>query len=400
VTVTVVLAGGAIQESPEDRGVSEAASLAWTRPATGSLSSTNIRDLLTGRKVSVSGRSGLDTMALTVSGSPADLEEGMQLAHLLLTDPVVEPAAFDQWKEQQRQVLDLRGRQIELAFVDLVTDTIYPEGEHRVRPLTGAQIDALTRDAAEAWLRALVASAPIEVSVVGDIPRERALELVLTYLGSLRERPRISAATLAERRAIARPRGPLTARRSVPTQTDKALALVGFFGAERRNVQDTRLLNAAARILSTRMIRSIREERQLVYSIGVESSPALEFPGYGTVEAYSFTDPGKVEELVAAVRAMYDDFARDGPTEDEMRTMRKQMANTLDERMREPSFWSRVVSTSTYRGWSLDDTVGEPAAYEAMTGAEVREAFARYRTPGATFEIAATPGAPPPPPGR
>lgn len=391
VGVTIALAGGEIQETADTRGISEAAALAWARPATGSLTSTNIRDIMTGSKVTVAGRPGVDTMALSVSGSPAELEKGLQLAHLLLTDPVIEQAIFDQWQEQQRQLVDLRARQIEFVFLDLVTDSLYPPDEPRTRALTAGQLGRLTREAAQDWLRALVRTAPIEVTVVGDIERDRALELLTTYLGSLPARERISSSTLDDLRAIARPAGPMVARGTAPTQTDKAMALSGFFGAEYESVRDARLLNAAARILSTRMIKTIREERQLVYSISATSSAAVEFPGYGTFTAYSSTAPAKVDALLAAIDAMYAAFAESGPTPEEMDTLRRQMANTLDERMREPSHWSRAISTMTYRGASLDDVVREPDDYQAMTAAEIREAFARYRRPATSFQFAVTP---------
>jgi zinc protease len=391
VGVTILLAGGEIQETAATRGISEAAALAWGRPATSTLTSTNIRDLMMGRKVNVAGRAGVDTMAISIVGSPADLEAGLQLAHLMLTDPIIEQAAFDQWKAQQKQLLTIRGKQIEFVFVDLATDTLYPKGEARVRPLTAEQIDALTRDAAQAWLRNLIDHAPIEVTVVGDIDREQAAGLIRTYLGSLPPRTRISDTTLDELRVIRRPIGPIHASAAAPTQTDKAMVLSGFFGCEDRAVDDGRFLTAAARILTTRMIQSIREEKQLVYSIGVQSNAALEFPGYGTVAAFSSTAPGKVAALTEAIAVMYADFAARGPTEDEMGVMKKQMATMLDERMREPSYWSRAISGSTYRGWSLQEPVDEPAAFAAMTAEQVRDAFARYYKPEAMFDLSVSP---------
>ncbi|MCC6659768.1 MAG: insulinase family protein [Phycisphaerales bacterium] len=391
VGVTVLLAGGELQETAETRGVSEAAALAWQRQATSKLSSSDIRDLMVGKKVSVQGRSGLDTMAISISGSPADLEPGFQLAHLLLTDPVIEGPAFDTWRAQQRQLLAFRSKSIELVFSDLISDAFYPKGGARLHPLTGGQIDAITREGAQAFLNGLIAHAPIEVTVVGDLPRERAMELVTTYLGSLPSRERISDTTLDGLRNVPVPEGPITLARTLETETDKAIVLSGFFGTDITNVKDKRLLAAAAKILTTRMIESLREERQLVYSIGVQSSPAVELPGFGTVHAYSDTAPGKVGALRDAITAMLDEFAAKGPTDDEMAVMKKQMANTLDESMREPSYWSRAISSSTYRGTSLHDAADEAGAYAPMTAAQVRDAFARYYTPGSVFSISVSP---------
>jgi zinc protease len=402
VGVTVLLAGGELQETAKDRGVSEAAALAWQRTATSRLSSSDIRDLMVGKKVNVAGRSGQDTMAISISGSPSDLEAGFQLAHLMLTDPVVEGPAFDVWKAQQRQLLELRAKTIDLVFFDTFTDAMYPEDEARLHPLTGAQIDALTRAEAQAWITGLVAHAPMEVTVVGDLPRERAMELVTTYFGSLPARERISDATLDDLRHVPVPTGPIERHETLETKTDKAIVLSGFLGTDIKNVRDKRLLGAAAKILTTRMIQSLREEKQLVYSIGVQSSAAVELPGFGTVYAYSDTAPGKVGELSDAITAMLDEFAASGPTDDEMGVMKKQMANSLEESMREPMYWSRAISSSTYRGTTLDEAVTEASAYEPMTAGQVKDAFVRYYTPEGVFRISVSPvkpaEAPPPAP--
>src|SRR5690606_18340584 len=44
VTVTITLAGGTIEETAANRGITDAAVVAWSRPATSRLTSTNIRD--------------------------------------------------------------------------------------------------------------------------------------------------------------------------------------------------------------------------------------------------------------------------------------------------------------------------------------------------------------------
>jgi hypothetical protein len=110
-SIAITLAGGPIEEMPADRGLTEAALRAWERPATSTLSSTDIRDLMTGAKVRARSNMNGDTTTLTVSGDPAELEKGLQLAYLLLTDPVIEPASLDQWKDAEAQrVIERKSR--------------------------------------------------------------------------------------------------------------------------------------------------------------------------------------------------------------------------------------------------------------------------------------------------
>lgn len=51
------------------------------------------------------GAGGADSMNLSISGSPEELETGFQLAYLLLTEPKVEAAALDQMKISAKEML-------------------------------------------------------------------------------------------------------------------------------------------------------------------------------------------------------------------------------------------------------------------------------------------------------
>jgi zinc protease len=389
--VVITLAGGRIQESAANRGITDAAAVAWERPATRTLSSTQVRVLMTGRKVRVSGQVGDDALTLTVSGDPAELEAGLQLAYLLLTDPLVEGPALEQWKVAESQAIAARKVQPAGVLAEALAAALYPEDEARTRPLEVEQVRAISLDDANAWLRQLVARSPIEVAVVGDLDRASALALVRRYLGGLPARDRIGDKTLEERRAIRRIVGPVQVERIVDVKTPQSFVLDGFFGPDLRDTRDARLLTMAARILSTRLTRTIREERQLVYSIRALSQPASEYPGFGSFVAQAPTDPSKGQVLATALEEMYTAFATDGPTPAELEVARKQIANQLAETMKDPGFWTQRLAVLDYRGLSLTDLVEAPARYQAFTADEIREAFARYYQPEARFRIVILP---------
>jgi zinc protease len=134
----------------------------------------------------------------------------------------------------------------------------------------------------------------------------------------------------------------------------------------------------ASRILSTRMVKQVREEAQLVYSMSAGSRAATTFPGFGLFSASATTEPSKTGPLVAKLASMYEAFAKEGPTAEELGVARKQFANTHEEQMRDPGFWSGRIGRSTYRGTSLDDIVNEPAAFQALTAEQIKATFARY----------------------
>jgi zinc protease len=254
----------------------------------------------------------------------------------------------------------------------------YPPDDARTQPLTLEQLDRLTDAAAQAWLDRLIATSPIEVVVVGDMPRERVLELVAQYLGALPTRARVSPNAYADLRKLTRPPGPREIARFVQTETPQAYVMSGFYGADETNVPDVRALTVATRILSTRMVKEIREEAGLVYSISAGSRPGSTYPGFGMVSAAAPTEPAKAQALADKIASMYATLAKDGVTADELDVAKKQMANTLDEQMREPGFWMGRISQMTFRAANLDDVMNAPAAYQALTADQVRDTFAKY----------------------
>ena len=390
-TVAITLAGGVIQEDGGNRGITEAAAQAWERPATSTLSSPQIESLMTGKKVRVTGGVGGDTLTLTVSGNPADLEAGLQLAYLLLTDPVLEPAGLEQWKEKEIQAIAARKREAWGVLMESMAAAFYPREAARLHPLTADQVRAISREAAQAWLRKLIATAPIEVAVVGDIDRATAMALTSRYLGALSARDPISDKTLSGLRAVTRPTGPLIVKQTVDAAAPQAVVLEGFFGTDMQNLADVRRLAMASRLLTTRMHKTIREDKQLVYSIGAGSRPALEYPGFGLFLAQAPTDPAKTDALAAAVDEVYVDFARGGPSADELTVARKQMLNSVDETFKNPDFWLNRLGTLDYRGTDLTEVMRGRQHYEQMTDAEIREAFNRYFTPAGRLRFVVVP---------
>ena len=411
-TIHIALAGGEILEAAENRGITAAAQLAWSRHSTQKFSSTDIREFMTGRKVNVRGGGGFgggggrggrgggggaaggsDTIALTVSGNPAELETGMQLAYLLLTQPKIEQAAFDQYKTTTLEMLQESLHNPMMLGMRTVMSAPYPENEPRTRPVTPEELNKITLPEAQKWLDKLIKESPIEVAIVGDIPKDKAIELATRYIGSLSSRDRISDKTYLAKRELKRPAGPRSIEKTLDTPTAQAFVFSGFYGADEKNLADARALNMAARILSTRMIKEVREDAQLVYSIGASSRAATTWPGFGIFSASAPTDPAKVAALIEKLASMYAVFAKDGPTDDEMTVAKKQMANTFEEQLKQPAYWSGQLDNLALRGVSLDDVVGAPAAYQAMTAQQVKDTFAKYYSKDNSITVSIKPNA-------
>lgn len=381
VIVSITLAGGQIFENASNRGITSAAVQAWVRKATSKLSSNNISDLMTGKKVSVGGDAGQDFLRVQISGNPADLEFGFQLAHLMLTDPKLEEAAFNQWKERQLQQIESQKNNPQAYLGKLIPSVIFPKDAAPLQAVTKEQIEKLTVAAAQAWLQRAIGTSPIEVSIVGDIQQAKALELAATYLGSLAARDRISPDTNRAMRTLARQAGERSASEEIESTIPAAIVVAGFFSIDRDDRVEARAFDAAARILTTRMTKALREAEGLVYGIQSNSQPAEAYKGWGVFITGAPTEPTKADTLKNRIFEMYDELAKNGVTGDELEVAKKQAANDFDENMKEPGFWSQVLANQVYRGRKLDEVLGEPAGYQALTPANVKDTFAKYFKP-------------------
>ncbi len=389
VIVSIHLAGGAIEETVDNNGVTNVASLAFSDPATSRLTSTNVRDLMTGKNINVRPSSGGDIFGARISGSPEDLETGLKLVHAILSDGKIEQAVFDNWQKSTLQQIDMFEKMP--RFVGMIGMFNLLSGDDPRTPFPKKEsVKAQTLAKGQAWFDRLRKNAPIEVSIVGEMDRDTAMELAARYLGSLPTRPR-RADHLNKLRRFARPTGPLNRDIIVDTVTPQAMAFAGFVGCEGRNVDDRRALQAAGNILSSKLIKRVREELSIVYSIRARNSASWVYADSGVFSAGAPCDPENVNKVNDEVHRMFAKFAEEGPTQEELDNAKKQIANHLDSDMREPRYWSSLLSDFDLHGRTLAAAKSEKQAFENITAAQILRVFKKYYTPQRQFRVTAVP---------
>ena len=393
-TVLITLAGGAIRESAEQRGLTEVATLALSMPATARLSSTDIRDIMTGKKIGVEGRMTDDTVVLSVAGAPEALEDGLQLAHVLLQEARLEPASVTLWKDQRLQELAAARTRIDSRAREAAALAMSGNDPRRAL-LTPAQVKASAEalPTAQAWLDTLLHTAPMEVAIVGDIPESRALELAAKYIGSLPPRPRHDS-SLAPLRQVAGFTGPLERALDVETITPRAYPILLWRCADWQDVRGRRLMLIASRILERRVRQAVREERGLTYSTAVYAQPSKAYPDTSALHVEFTADPERVAEAAALAKSVVERFAAEGPSDEEMETVRKQLQNNLETMYKEPRYWVDLLSDLEYHGTKLVDLEGMIAKFLALSKDEVAAEMRKTVVPERFAMVLARPKAP------
>ena len=389
VQVTIVLGGARLEETAANAGISEVAALAFEQPATSRLTSSEIEDIMTGKKIGVRGAASGDALTVSVGGSPKDLETGLKLAHVLLTDGQIEESAFKNWVDaslqRYKQLSKLPPYAAYMATFDIISGS-----DPRMVFMDDERIKKQSREAAQAWFTRLCKEAPLEVTVVGEMQRDDVMPLITKYIGSLPERSR-DVKRLESLRKITPATGPVSRRIEIETITPQGMGIYGFVPCDGRNIADVRALQLAAQTLDTRVIKHIREELGMVYSIQVQCQPMQSFHDTGVFASGAPCDPGKADELIVEVKQMFADFAANGPTEEELAEAKKQILSDLDEDLKEPRYWSDALRYLHVRGYELDRYKGIEDAYQAFTCEQVRDVFAKYCVPARQFDVTVVP---------
>jgi zinc protease len=391
VLVQIDLPGGVLEETSANRGISSLASMLLDRPATSHLTSGQIRSAMGDRIVGMHGTIGLDSLSISVSAAPKDLPWGMQLVGALLTDGKLEQLAVDRWKTLELQSLRGKPMLAEPQVSEALSATVTGD-DPRFKPLTAENVNHLQRAAAQAWFQHIADHSAIEVSIVGDLSVDDAVSLVGKSLGSLPKRAG-SFTELDALRDLSRDVGPYVRIMHYSSMEPKALVMAGFIACDEHD-PDRRPLSLASQILTDRMVQHIRFDQQLVYSISCTLSPSRGFPGVGMISARAPTDPKNADKLADDIINIMKDFAASGPTEDELSTAKKQIANQLTTQMKDPRYWLAQFSELEYHHKSLADMKLVPGIYDTFTAAQVRDAMRKYATDNHLIRIEVLPDQP------
>jgi zinc protease len=385
----ITMPGGRMYETAQTRCLADAAALAFSRHATSKFDSVQLQDFLVGKNVSVGGWAEDDALVLQISGSPEDLDLGFQLVHLLLRDARIEAPALDKWREQAKDDWKERQRSVEAQLSERLS-IVKGGGDPRFLGWTPEMLDRVTLEAAQEFLDRHLKSAPMEVSIVGDLSRYQMMELARKYLGTLSERPRRDG-KLDGLRKLDLPRGSKEETVEVDTITDRAIVVLGWRGPDWRDVKERRQLLLASQILQSRLREEVREKRGLTYSVFAMARPAEAYPGTGFFGAYAIADPKKTADTVKATHEVFDAFLASGPTEEEMATVRKQIENQLEVQLREPSYWLGLLADLDYRGTKLADVQVLRERMQSYTREEIFKTVRKYVRPEGYLQVIATP---------
>jgi zinc protease len=278
------------------------------------------------------------------NSSVKDVETLLQMVYLYFTELRFDQSSYQSLMSRMAGILENKAASPEAAFQDTMTVTMANYNE-RARPLTKellseADFNRMKQIAKERFKNA----ADFKFFFVGNINVDEFKPLVEKYIGGI---PSVPEKETWVDLGIEKPDG-VVEKVVKRGEEDKSTQYIVFHGDFEYNLQNQIQLDAVSKILTTRLLEVIREDKSSVYSIGAyQSSEKYPDPEYSITVAYG-TSPQKLDELKKAVFDIIAEYKQNGPTAEEVAKAQEKMIRERETAVRENGFWLSVLSNTYY----------------------------------------------------
>jgi zinc protease len=302
---------------------------------------TTLEKMLSGKEVSVTPFINMLTQGFDGSSSVSDVESLFQLVHLYFTNPRFDKAAFSSYLSKLRSQLDNKEASPERSFSDtlrVVSANYHP----RMRPLTKEMLKEADFSRIEEIAKERFSDpGEFKFFFVGNIDTTKIYPLIEEYIASI---PSKGKNEYWKDLGIRKPEGVINKVVEKGTEP-KSIQYILFHGPMEYNTPDLIQLDALGKILTTRLLESIREDKSSVYYIGAEPGltkwPVSEY----TMTIYYGTAPEKLKELKDTILEEIKDLISKGPAGDEVDKAREKIKRERETNLRENSYWEATLKT-------------------------------------------------------
>lgn len=354
----------------------------------GAMDADALERALAGTQTGISLAVREDHFAFEGRTRPEELELMFQLLQAHLQDPAFRPEALELALARQRQDHERLQRTVEGAL-SLYGQRFLAGGDPRFGLAPADVVEGMGLEEVAGALTPLLAQAPLELSIVGDVALEALWPLADRYLGGLPPR------TASDSAYPAPPAFPVGRQLEVqvPTEIPKALVVVAYPTEDIWDIGRTRRLNLLAEVFSERLREQIREKLGAAYGVQAFNLPGRAFPGYGRLLVLLTVDHPQVPAIVAEIQRLAQGLAREGVQPEEFRRALNPSLAGIKDLLQANGYWlGTVLSGSRQHPEQLQWARTIQADHAAITPEELSALARRYLDPDRAAVFTALPG--------
>lgn len=352
-----------------------------------------LQRLLAGRSVGYGLGVGADSFAFTSSTTPEDFELQMQVLTAFMTAPGWREDGLNQFRSIAEEVRRGQNAQAVQVAVNRVSRMLR-SGDPRWGFPERAEIEAFTMDHARAMVAEALASAPLEVTIVGDITLDEAVAVTARTFGALPAR----AESWPQYDAARQLRFPDPRAEPVVVhfngQPDSGMANIYWPVGDGIDPRRARALDLMAEVYSLKATERFREREGATYSPIVSSQASIVFPGYGFLWVGLDVDRSEVERMYAIADELAAAMAAGEISEDELQRARQPVLERLSQSMESNPMWLGQLSRSQTHPERLDRLRTAVEHYNAVTVEEIAALAGEYLLADRAYRVSILPNEP------
>lgn len=311
--------------------------------------------------------------------TPGDLALQMKISAAYLLDPGFRPEAASQWANVLpifEKQLDAQPQSVAQARLPI----LLAGGDQRFGVPETAVLSRRNFDEAKAALAPVISSAPIEITIVGDVDEQAAINAVAATFGALPQRKLSEAPSAAALKVSFRPdRTPIQLTHD--GAKDQALVEVAWATTDDSDFRREMGLNLLKDVMDVMLTDSVREKLGDSYGVGIQSHMSEVFPGFGYLAANAVVAPDKRDEVIGAIEAAAQQL-RDKPVDrDLLNRARNPELEKIDHALRDNGFWLASLAEAQSQPDRLQRIRERRQILTSITPAELQKLAQTYLQP-------------------
>jgi zinc protease len=386
VLVAVSVGSGRL-ELPKDRPDNEWAAGALVPGGFGKLTADDAARALAGKVLNANFELADDAFQFSGVTRPEDLTTQMQFLTAYVADPGFRPEAFERLRSSYlSQLPQIEATPNGVFYRD--SGSLLRSGDQRFAFPSREQLLAAKPDSVRQLLQGPLAHGRIEVTMVGDVSVERAIQTTAQTFGALPPRPiepKVQRDDL-EVRFPAPTGAPLM--RFDTGRRDQAVAVLawpetGFF----EDMKASRAAIIAGEVLGNRLLDRVRIAEGKTYSPETNVDLSETFPSYGLALNLVEMPPENIPGFFEATKQIAADIVAHGVTADELVRAKNPRIAGIRRSQLSNEYWVVSLANAQADPRRLDLIRSTFPDYESITAADVQAAAQRWFRPDKAWEL-------------
>ncbi|HVU30439.1 MAG TPA: insulinase family protein [Sphingomicrobium sp.] len=338
-----------------------------------------LKDLLAGKVITVGSKVEDDAFVASGATTPQDLALQMKVSAAYLLDPGFRPEAEGQWANAVPVIEKQLNAQPE-AVAGVRLPILLASGDQRFGMPEAAVLTKRNFGEAKTALEPVIASGPIEITIVGDIDENEAIKAVASSFGALGERKLSDPIPADARKASFRAdRSPIVLTHDGPA--DKALVEAVWPTTDDSDYREVIGVELLKDVLNLMLTESVREKLGDSYGVSVQSAMSDTFKGFGYLSAAAVVAPDKEDEVQQAIAEAAAELREKPVSADLLARARNPELQKIDRQLRDNGYWISALAKAQSEPERLERVRQKKALMQAITAEDIQKLAEKYLKP-------------------